>query len=78
MSQTVKYLIKLKNAPFDLYVSNRFNNPEGANYSRDKRRAREFDGLDDASIDMTHHVAIKKTVTETVDYEEVKLDDWTT
>ncbi|NYL03862.1 DUF2483 family protein, partial [Salmonella enterica] len=42
---------------------------------RDKRRAREFDGLDKASIDMTQHAAIKKVVTETTKYEEVGLDD---
>ncbi|RLY77061.1 DUF2483 domain-containing protein, partial [Staphylococcus hominis] len=42
---------------------------------RDKRRAREFDGLDKTSIDMTQHAAIKKVVTETTKYEEVGLDD---
>lgn len=74
MKQSVTYLIKLKNAPFPLYISNRPNNAEDTSYSRDKRRARDFDGLDDISIDMKHHIAIKKTVTETTEYEEVEYD----
>lgn len=75
MKETVSYLIKLKETPFPLYISNRPSNAEDTSYSRDKRRARDFDGLDDISIDMTHHVAIKKTVTETTEYEEVEIDD---
>ncbi|MDU5228273.1 MAG: DUF2483 family protein, partial [Staphylococcus epidermidis] len=43
-------------------------------YSRDRRRAREFAGLEDVSIDMTKHRAIKKKVTETTEYEEVEYD----
>lgn len=78
MKETVTYLIKLKNAPYDLYIRNRPNAPEDTDYTRDKRRAREFDGLDKASIDMTQHAVIKKVVTETTKYEEVGLDDWTT
>ncbi|MGK8444381.1 DUF2483 family protein [Staphylococcus epidermidis] len=74
MKETVTYLIKLKGAPFDLYITNKPNNKEDASYSRDTRRAREFAGLEDMSIDMTKHTAIKKTVTETTKYEEVKYD----
>lgn len=74
MKQSVTYLIKLRSAPFPLYISNRPNDAEDTSYSRDKRRAREFDGLDDISIDMTHHVAIKKVETTSVKYEEVEYD----
>ena len=34
----------------------------------------EFAGLEDVSIDMTKHRAIKKKVTETTEYEEVEYD----
>lgn len=72
--ETVTYLIKLKNAPYDLYIRNRPVTPEDTEYTRDKRRAREFDGLDKNAIDMTLHTAVKKTVTETTKYEEVAYD----
>ncbi|MDU1478866.1 MAG: DUF2483 family protein [Staphylococcus epidermidis] len=72
MKETVTYLIKLKDAPFDLYITNKPNNEDS--YSRDRRRAREFAGLEDVSIDMTKHRAIKKKVTETTEYEEVEYD----
>lgn len=73
MKQTVTYLIKKKGD--DLYITNR---PSEANdtikYSTDRRDAREFNGLDNSIIDMTRHTAIKKTVTETTEYEEVDYD----
>lgn len=74
LKETVTYLIKLKDAPYDLYIRNRPNTPEDTDYTRDKRRAREFDGLDKTSIDMTQHSAIKKVVTETTKYEEVEYE----
>jgi hypothetical protein len=74
LKETVTYLIKLKDAPFDLYITNKPNNEEDTSYSRDRRRAREFAGLEDVSIDMTKHRAIKKKVTETTEYEEVEYD----
>jgi hypothetical protein len=73
MKQTVTYLIKKKGD--DLYITNK---PSEANdtikYSTDRRDAREFNGLDNIIIDMTRHTAIKKTVTETTEYEEVDYD----
>ena len=76
MKQTVTYLIKKKGD--DLYITNK---PSEANdtikYSTDRRDAREFNGLDNSIIDMTRHTAIKKTVTETTEYEEVDYD-WRT
>lgn len=76
MKQTITYLIKRKDD--NLFVTNR---PTEINdtikYSTDRRDAREFAGLEDVSIDMTKHTAIKKTVTETTEYEEVEYD-WTT
>ena len=73
MKQTVTYLIKKKGD--DLYITNR---PSESNdtikYSTDRRDAREFNGLDNSIIDMTKHIAIKKTVTETIEYEEVDYD----
>lgn len=71
MKETVTYLIKLKNAPFDLYIMNKPMTPEGTSYTRNRSRARDFNGLDDVSIDMTEHTAIKKVVTEQTKYEEV-------
>lgn len=76
MKQTVTYLIKRKDE--NLFVTNR---PTEINdtikYSTDRRDAREFAGVDNTIIDMTKHTAIKKTVTEKTEYEEVKYD-WTT
>ncbi|MEX6267643.1 DUF2483 family protein [Staphylococcus saprophyticus] len=73
MKQIVTYLIKKKGD--DLYITNR---PSEANdtikYSTDRRHGREFNGLDNSIIDMTKHTAIKKTLTETVEYEEVDYD----
>ncbi|PTJ79280.1 DUF2483 family protein [Staphylococcus kloosii] len=73
MKQTVTYLIKKKDD--DLYITNK---PSESNdtikYSTDRRDAREFNGLDNSIIDMTKHIAIKKTVTETTEYEEVDYD----
>lgn len=71
MKETVTYLIKLKNVPFDLYISNKPMTPEDTSYTRNRSRARDFNGLDDVSIDMTEHTAIKKVVTEQTKYEEV-------
>lgn len=71
MKETVTYLIKLKNTPFDLYIMNKTVTPEDTTYTRNRSRARDFNGLDDVSIDMTEHKAIKKVVTETTEYEEV-------
>ena len=71
MKETVTYLIKLKNAPFDLYITNKPMVEEDTSYTRNRNRARDFNGLDDVSIDMTEHIAIKKVVTEQTKYEEV-------
>ena len=71
MKETVTYLIKLKNSPFDMYIRNKPSYPEDTDYTRNKNRARDFNGLDDVSIDMTMHKAIKKTITEKTKYEEV-------
>ncbi|HDA7553623.1 TPA: DUF2483 family protein [Staphylococcus aureus] len=73
MKQIVTYLIKHKDE--NLFITNR---PTEVNdtvkYSTDMRDAREFDGLDKTVIDMSKHIAIKKTVTETIEYEEVEHD----
>lgn len=74
MKEIVTYLIKIKDSPFDLYLSNKPMAPEDANYTRNRTRARDFNGLEDASIDMTIHTAIKKTVTESTEYEEIEYD----
>ena len=74
MKETVTYLIKHKTLP--IYVTNKpsDNNPE-ISYSTQFSRAREFNGLDEATIDMTNHIAIKHTHIEDDKYEEVTLDD---
>ena len=71
MKETVTYLIKLKNAPFDLYITNKPMTADDTSYTRNRSRARDFSGLDNVSIDMTEHTAIKKVVTEQTKYEEV-------
>ncbi|MDU3949923.1 MAG: DUF2483 family protein [Staphylococcus epidermidis] len=37
MKETVTYLIKLKDAPFDLYITNKPNNEEDTSYSTKHR-----------------------------------------
>ncbi|PNZ85722.1 DUF2483 family protein [Staphylococcus devriesei] len=73
MKQSVTYLIKLKDR--NLWITNKpTDNFPAIKYSTERRDAKEFDGLDNATIDMTNHIAIKKTVTETTEYEEVEND----
>ncbi|CAM4074319.1 DUF2483 domain-containing protein [Staphylococcus schweitzeri] len=73
MKKTVTYLIKRKGE--DLYITNRPTEVyDTIKYSTDRRDAREFDGLDKTVIDMSKHKVIKKTVTETIEYEEVEHD----
>ncbi|MBF2236401.1 DUF2483 family protein [Staphylococcus epidermidis] len=75
MKETVTYLIKLKDAPFDLYITNKpSTNFPTIKYSTNSGDAKDFDGLDKTVIDMTKHIAIKKTVTETTKFEEVEYD----
>ncbi|MBR9345256.1 DUF2483 family protein [Staphylococcus aureus] len=65
----------MKHKDENLFITNR---PTEVNdtvkYSTDMRDAREFDGLDRSDINMDYHKAIKKTVTETIEYEEVEHD----
>ena len=78
MKLTVTYLIKRKDDYDDLYIMNRPSESfPDIKYSTDKRDAKEFNGLDNTSIDMTKHIAIKKTETKTTEYEEVDYD-WRT
>ncbi|NMK72249.1 DUF2483 family protein [Staphylococcus capitis] len=73
MKETVTYIIKRKNEY--LFITNRpTETNDTVKYSTDRRDAREFNGMEDANIDMTNHVAIKKTVTETTKYEEVEYE----
>lgn len=72
MKQTTTYIIKHK--MIDIYVTNKPSEQSPhISYSTDFGRAREFDGMENASIDMSDHIAIMKTVTETTEYEEVSL-----
>ena len=75
MSETITYLIRHRDLP--IYITNKpsDSNPE-VSYSTNRNRAREFNGMEEASINMDYHIAIKKVVTETVKYEEVDYD-WT-
>ena len=74
VKETVTYIIKRKDN--DLYVTNMpsYNFP-AIKYSTEFRDAKEFNGVDKSSIDMTVHKAIKHTHIEQDKYEEVKLDD---
>lgn len=73
MKQTTTYIIKHK--MIDIYVTNKPSEQSPhISYSTDFGRAREFDGMESASIDMNDHIAIKKTLTETTEYEEVHID----
>lgn len=75
MKETVTYLIKRNDVGDDLYITNRpSDNFPDIKYSTNRRDAKDFDGMDNAVIDMTKHTAIKKTVTETTEYEEVEYE----
>ena len=73
MSEKITYLIRHKEIP--IYITNKpsDSNPE-VNYSTNRSRAREFNGMEEASINMDYHIAIKKTVKETIEYKEVEHD----
>ena len=74
LKETITYLIKRKDT--DLFVTNKPTDRNGdISYSTNFSRAREFNGIDDASIDMTDHVAMKHTHIEKDEYEEVNIDD---
>ena len=73
MKETITYLIRHRDIP--IYITNKpsDSNPE-ISYSTNRQRAREFNGMEEASINMDYHIAIKKVVTETIKYEEVQDD----
>ena len=73
MKETITYLIKRKDT--ELFVTNKPTDRNGdISYSTNFNRAREFNGIEGASIDMTNHVAIKHTHIEKDEYEEVTYD----
>ncbi|MCD8803101.1 DUF2483 domain-containing protein [Staphylococcus warneri] len=75
MKETVTYLIKRNDVDDELYITNRpSDNFPDIKYSTNRRDAKDFDGMDNAVIDMTKHTAIKKTVKESTEYEEVEYD----
>lgn len=70
MNETITYIIRHRDIP--IYITNKpyGDNPE-VSYSSNRSRAREFNGLEEANINMDYHIAIKKVLTETIKYEEV-------
>ncbi len=73
MKQTVTYIIRHRDMP--IYITNKpTDNNSDISYSTNRNRAREFNGMEEAIINMGYHKAIKKTVTETIEYEEVEHD----
>lgn len=73
VKETITYLIKHKYMP--IYVTNKpsESNPE-ISYSTQFSRAREFNGLDEATIDMNNHIAIKHTRIEDDKFEEISYE----
>lgn len=71
--ETITYIIRHREIP--IYITNKPSdtNPE-TSYSTNRNRAREFNGMEEASINMDYHIAIKKKVIETTEYEEVQDD----
>ena len=70
MSETITYIIRHRDMP--IYITNKpTDNNSDVSYSTNRNRAREFNGMEEAKINMDHHIAIKKTVIETTKYEEV-------
>lgn len=71
--ETVTYLIRHREMP--IYVTNKPSdkNPE-ISYSTQFNRAREFNGLDEVTIDMSYHMAIKHTHIEEDKYEEIDYE----
>ena len=73
MSETITYIIRHRDMP--IYITNKpTDNNSDVSYSTNRNRAREFNGMEEAKINMDHHIAIKKTVIETTEYEEVQDD----
>ena len=70
MSEKITYIIRHRDMP--IYITNKpTDNNSDVSYSTNRNRAREFNGMEEAKINMDHHIAIKKTVIETTKYEEV-------
>lgn len=70
MKETITYIIRHREIP--IYITNKpTDNNSDINYSTNRQRAREFNGMEEASINMDYHVAVKKTVKESTEYKEV-------
>lgn len=70
MKETITYIIRHREIP--IYITNKpTDNNSDINYSTNRQRAREFNGMEEASINMDYHVAVKKTVKEFTEYKEV-------
>ncbi|GAB5691912.1 DUF2483 family protein [Staphylococcus aureus] len=73
MKQTVTYIIRHRDMP--IYITNKpTDNNSDISYSTNRNRAREFNGMEEASINRDYHKAIKETVTEAMEYEEADHD----
>lgn len=74
MKEVITYIIKAKTDFDDLYI---YNKPSGNNpkivYTNEKADAKEFNGMEKASMDMTKHKAIKRVYPASyeIDLEEV-------
>lgn len=73
----ITYIIKARTDFDDLYI---YNKPSGNNpkiiYTNEKSDAREFNGMEDASIDMTKHKGIKRVYPASYDVDlEEEQDD---
>ncbi|CAC7192856.1 phage protein [Staphylococcus aureus] len=57
MKQTVTYIIRHRDMP--IYITNKpTDNNSDISYSTNRNRAREFNGMEEASINMDYHKAI--------------------
>ncbi|MCS4930543.1 DUF2483 domain-containing protein, partial [Staphylococcus aureus] len=54
MNQTVTYIIRHRDMP--IYITNKpTDNNSDVSYSTNRNRAREFNGMEEASINMDYH-----------------------
>lgn len=76
MKEVITYIIKAKTDFDDLYI---YNKPSGNNpkiiYTNEKSDAKEFSGMEKASIDMTKHKAFKRVYPASYEVDLEEVDD---
>ena len=76
MKEVITYIIKAKTDFDDLYIYNKpYKKKQKIVYTNEKSDAKEFNGMEDASIDMTKHKGIKRVYPASYDIDLEEVDN---